>query len=128
MIEFLKPYQSPRARSVYRRMNYVPIPFELRWKAIVLVMRGGEWMTITQIQKATKFKRKRVRNLMKIGMKYGVIEKTKEKEVTYVPTKREWTWRKDRGNGLGVLTRARHYYRMDMSKLKITVVEGEDER
>jgi len=115
-MDFLKQYRTREYRRKYRNMHYTPIPIDVRWKALILTMKSGEWMTIGYIQEQTGFSRKRVKNMLKKGIQAGIIEKTFEEEWQQPPKNRAY-----HSKGAGWLYRKRAYYRLDLSKIKITI-------
>lgn len=112
----LSVYDTKERRKKYKKCPTMPIPADIRWKALILTMRGGEWMNIGYIQEITTFSRKRVRLLLQKGMQAGIIEKSFE-EFWQQPPKRKAYWSK----GNGWLYRRVAYYKMDMSKIDIIV-------
>jgi len=108
----LTAYHSDKYRNKYRHMSYIPLPIDVKWKALILTMRSGEWMTIGYIQQETRFSRKRVRNLLKKGIQSGIIEKGYEESWQQPP-------RSYHSKGQGWLYRQSAYYRLRMDKIQV---------
>lgn len=113
----LDEYKTPKYRSRYQHLSYVPIPKDIRWKAVLLAMRDGKWTSIGYIQEVTGFSRRRVKLILKAGMKAGIIEKTYE-EMWQPPTRYAY-----HSKGKGWLYRKVAYYRLRLDKLDIRIEE-----
>lgn len=113
----LDEYKTQKYRRKYRKLTYIPIPRDIRWKAVILALKDGKWTSIAYIQQETGFSRKRIKNILNAGIKAGIIEKTYEE-----------SWQQPRpyafpSKGGGWLYRRVAYYRLRRDKLKVKIKE-----
>ena len=113
----LQKYLTPEAKKKYRYSPFIPISKEDRWKALVITMHEGEWLKIRDIQRATGFRRKRVRNLLRDAMAIGVVEKS---PYIYTRIRKKFNrWGEPLQENIQ-LYKKEAKYRMDMSQIIIT--------
>ena len=107
-----------KLRKKYHGTAFVPIPLDVRWKAVILAMRDGKWTSIGYIQQETGFSRKRVKRILKKGLSAGIFEKTYEEAWQKPPRPRSY-----HSKGQGWLYRRVAYYRLRMDKISIKIKE-----